>query len=167
MINPLIFFTSIWLFPSKSLLHTHPPSALVHLIQTILRKFWYTNIIKYERIQLNVLLSKQDDTHSCHKILCGKELLVVWVRTSYFLFVLRNYIVHSSILEFEKFHLWYPLKNHSLRLQFKGQVLVGGMDWRFGTGISTRRHMEWLANGDLLYSTENATQYSVKNYVGK
>ena len=27
--------------------------------------------------------------------------------------------------------------------------------------------MEWLANWDLLYSTENSTQYSVIIYVGK
>ena len=34
-------------------------------------------------------------------------------------------------------------------------------------GICTLWHMEWLANGDLLYSTENFTQYSVISYVGK
>ena len=50
----------------------------------------------------------------------------------------------------------------------KGQVReVGGMDWGFRTGICTLRYMEWLANGDLLDSTENSTQYSVISYVGK
>ena len=29
------------------------------------------------------------------------------------------------------------------------------------------RYMEWLANGDLLYSTGNSTQYSLIIYVGK
>ena len=44
---------------------------------------------------------------------------------------------------------------------------VGGMDWGSGTGIGTLRYMEWLANGDQLYSTENSTQYSVIIYMGK
>ena len=44
---------------------------------------------------------------------------------------------------------------------------VGGMDWEFGIGIGTLRYMEWLANKDLLYSTENSTQYSVIIYVRK
>ena len=44
---------------------------------------------------------------------------------------------------------------------------VGGMGWGFGTGICTLRYMEWLAKGDLLYSTGNYTQYSVIIYVGK
>ena len=43
----------------------------------------------------------------------------------------------------------------------------GWMDWGFGIGICTPRYMEWLANGDLLHSTENSTQYSVIIYVGK
>ena len=44
---------------------------------------------------------------------------------------------------------------------------VRGMDWGFGIGICTPWYMEQLANGDLLYSTENSTQYSVIIYVGK
>ena len=45
---------------------------------------------------------------------------------------------------------------------------VGGMDWGFGTDdICTMRYMELLANRDLLYSTENSTQYSAIIYVGK
>ena len=43
----------------------------------------------------------------------------------------------------------------------------GEMDWEFGFGICTLRYVELLANGDLLYSTENSTQYSVVIYVGK
>ena len=41
------------------------------------------------------------------------------------------------------------------------------MDWGFGVGTCTLWYMEWLANGDLLYSTENSTQYSVIIYMGK
>ena len=41
------------------------------------------------------------------------------------------------------------------------------MDWRFGTGICTLTYIDCLVNGDLLYSTENSTQYSVIIYVGK
>ena len=37
----------------------------------------------------------------------------------------------------------------------------GRMDWGSGIGIGTLRSMEWLASGDLLYSTENSTQYPV------
>ena len=48
-----------------------------------------------------------------------------------------------------------------------GQVGSGEMDWEFGIGMCTLRYMEWLANGDLLFSTENSTQYSVIIYVGK
>ena len=49
----------------------------------------------------------------------------------------------------------------------RGQVEEGGMDWRFGIGICTLTYMEWLASGNLLYSTENSIQYSVTTYVGK
>lgn len=38
------------------------------------------------------------------------------------------------------------------------------MDWVFGIGICTLRYMEQLANGDLMYSIENSTQYSVIIY---
>ena len=37
----------------------------------------------------------------------------------------------------------------------------------FGIGICTLRYKEWLSSGDLLYNTENSTQYSVIIYVGK
>ena len=48
----------------------------------------------------------------------------------------------------------------------QGQV-GGGMNWGFGIGICTLQYMERLANGDLLYSTKNSTQYSVITYAGK
>ena len=44
-----------------------------------------------------------------------------------------------------------------------GRLDGGGI----GIGICTLRDMEWLANWDLLYSTENCTKYSVIIYVGK
>ena len=49
----------------------------------------------------------------------------------------------------------------------KGDRWWGGMDWEFGIGICILRYMELLANGDLLYSIGNSTQYSVIIYVGK
>jgi len=41
------------------------------------------------------------------------------------------------------------------------------MDWGFGIGTCTLRYMECLVNRDLLYSTENYTQYSVMIHMGK
>ena len=43
----------------------------------------------------------------------------------------------------------------------------GRMDRGCGIGRCTLWYMEWLANGDLLYSTGNSTQYSVMICVGK
>ena len=56
------------------------PSASVHLKQTISSEFWYTSI-KCEIILPHIPLSKLDGTDSCHKILCSKELPVVWMTT--------------------------------------------------------------------------------------
>ena len=41
------------------------------------------------------------------------------------------------------------------------------MDWEFRTDICTLRYMELLHSGDLLYSMENSTQYSIIIYLGK
>ena len=49
----------------------------------------------------------------------------------------------------------------------KGMCIGGGMDWGFGIGICTLQYMEWMFNGDLLYSIRNSTQYSVITYMGK
>ena len=43
----------------------------------------------------------------------------------------------------------------------------GGIDWGFGIGLCTLKYMVCLGNRDLLYSTENSTQYPVIIYVGK
>ena len=43
----------------------------------------------------------------------------------------------------------------------------GQIDCVFGVGIYTPKDVEWMVNGDLLYSTENTTQYSVIIYVEK
>lgn len=75
----LIFFTSILSISFQSSLHTHMPSASVHLKQTISSEFWYTSIIKCEIILPHIPLSMLDGTDSCHKILCSKELPVVWM----------------------------------------------------------------------------------------
>ena len=49
----------------------------------------------------------------------------------------------------------------------KRQLGPGRDGLEVGTGICTVWYMEWLANGDLLYSTEDSTQYSVVISVGK
>ena len=49
----------------------------------------------------------------------------------------------------------------------KGDGPGWGMDRGVGIGLCTLRYMERLTNGDLLYSTESSTQYSVIIYVGK
>ena len=41
------------------------------------------------------------------------------------------------------------------------------MDWESGVSICTLSYLELLAIGDLLYSTENSTSYSIIVYVGK
>ena len=41
------------------------------------------------------------------------------------------------------------------------------MDWGFVIGVCTLKYVEQLAKGDLLYRTENPTQYSVIIYMGK
>ena len=48
----------------------------------------------------------------------------------------------------------------------KGEGLGGGMNWGFGIGICTLLYIEWIVNGDLLYSPEKSTQYSVITYMG-
>ena len=49
----------------------------------------------------------------------------------------------------------------------KGDRLGGGMVWVFGIGMCTLLYMEWMVNGDLVYSTEDSTQYSLITYTRK
>ena len=49
----------------------------------------------------------------------------------------------------------------------KGDRWEGEMDWEFWIVMCTLLYMEWMANGDLLYSTENSAQYSVITHMGK
>ena len=37
----------------------------------------------------------------------------------------------------------------------------GGDGWELGTGICTQSYIEWMINGDLLYTTGKSTQYSL------
>ena len=65
----------------------------------------------------------------------------------------------------------HRLGKHSNGYQ-RGQVIRGsgeggGMNLEFGIGVCTLLCMEWMVNGDLLYSTGNSTQYSVITYMGK
>ena len=57
-----------------------------------------------------------------------------------------------------------PLKANSVT---KGNRWVGGMDWRFGTGICIFLYVEWMINRHLFYSTLNSTQYSVITHMRK
>ncbi len=41
------------------------------------------------------------------------------------------------------------------------------MDWEFGISRCKLLYIGWVNNKDLLYSTGNATQYSVITYMGK
>ena len=67
--------------------------------------------------------------------------------------------VFPCLTNFAKYDNFYVPKRKGL----------GAEGWTGGLGlsISTLMYMEWLANGDLLYSTEDSTQYSVTIYVGK
>ena len=42
-----------------------------------------------------------------------------------------------------------------------------GMDWEPRIGISALLYIECIVNGDLLYGTENSSQYSMISYMGK
>ena len=43
----------------------------------------------------------------------------------------------------------------------------GGINWRIGIDIYTLLYIKQRTNKDLLYSTENSTQYSAMAYMGK
>ena len=43
----------------------------------------------------------------------------------------------------------------------------GGKNWEIGIDIYTLLYIKQITNKNLLYSTENATQYSVMAYMGK
>lgn len=43
----------------------------------------------------------------------------------------------------------------------------GGINWRIGIDIYTLLYIKQRTNKDLLYSTENSTQYAVMAYMGK
>ena len=43
----------------------------------------------------------------------------------------------------------------------------GGVNWEIWTDTYTLLYIQQMTNGDLLYSTENSTQYTVMIYIGK
>ena len=43
----------------------------------------------------------------------------------------------------------------------------GGINWEIGIDIYTLLYIKQTTNKDLLYSTDNSTQYSVMTYMGK
>ena len=74
----------------------------------------------------------------------------------------------------KKEYKWSDLKNRNKLTNFENKLLITkgdrcerGMYWGFGIGICTWWYMEWLASGDLLYSTGNSSQYSVIIHMGK
>ena len=44
---------------------------------------------------------------------------------------------------------------------------MGGINWEIGIDVYTLLYVKLITNKDLLYSTENSTQYSVVTYMGK
>ena len=49
-------------------------------------------------------------------------------------------------------------QTHRLRKTYgyqRGQVVGGGMDWRFGIGLCSLKYMDWPKR-DQLYNTENS-----------
>ena len=62
-------------------------------------------------------------------------------------------------------------QTHRLGKQFydyqREKVGGGGMDWELGIGKCTLLYMEWMINGDQLYSRGKSTQCSVITYMGK
>ena len=42
-----------------------------------------------------------------------------------------------------------------------------GINWEIRTDVYTLLYIKQITNNDLLYSTGNATQYSVMTYLGK
>ena len=43
----------------------------------------------------------------------------------------------------------------------------GEINWEIGTDVYTLLYIKQITNRNLLYSTENPTQYSVMTYMGK
>ena len=43
-----------------------------------------------------------------------------------------------------------------------GQEEGGGIDWEFGINMYTLLYLKYIAGRDLLYSTKNSAQYSIK-----
>ena len=73
------------------------------------------------------------------------------------------------------YKIWYKrtyLQNRNRNIDVENKFMVirgkggGGMIWGFGIDIYTLVYMKEITNKDLLYSTENATQYSVMVNMG-
>ena len=74
---------------------------------------------------------------------------------------------HLYVDSLKKLYKWTYLQNKNRLTDFEklmvteGDRCGRGVGWGFGIGTHTLRYIEWLTNGDLLYITENPTQYSV------
>ena len=78
----------------------------------------------------------------------------------------------------KKWCKWTSLQTRNRLIDFENKLMVTkgdrewwwggvGMDWGLEIGTCTLLCVEWLAIGDLLYSTGNSTQYSVIAYMEK
>ena len=65
----------------------------------------------------------------------------------------------------------FTKQTHRLRKQSdsyqRGKVGGGGINQEFEISIHTLLCIKWITNTDLLYSTGNCTQYSVRTHRGK
>ena len=60
------------------------------------------------------------------------------------------------------------IQNRLVVAKGRGRGMVGrGMDWELGISRRKLRHIEWINNKVLLYSTENYIQYPGINHNGK
>ena len=77
----------------------------------------------------------------------------------------------TGAIVWDKSGLIYKTEADSKTSKKKEHMVItgegGGMNLGFGIGMCTILDMEWIVNGDLLYSTRRPTKYSVIIYMGK
>ena len=73
----------------------------------------------------------------------------------------------------KKGYKWTYLQNRNRVTDVENKLMVtrgkggGGINWEIGIDIYTLLYIKQTTNKDLLYSTDNSTQYSVMTYMGK
>ena len=83
--------------------------------------------------------------------------------------IILYYLDVESLKRMQMNYLKTEIDSQTLKNLWSPKMTGGGVQdgLEFGISICTLRYMEWLANTDLLYSTENSTQYSVIIYMRK